>query len=91
MQVFFGVAYFMVGILQLFAIWDGVKYATEFGNVASFLLALLTTYIPLLGSILGVYGAVNAWDWNIYQSVLLFFWFVPVGLLALAYAYYTEK
>lgn len=81
MQVFFGIAYFLVGLFQFFAVWDGVKFATDFGNIGSFVLAALSTYVPLLGSALGVYGAVSVWDWSIIQSAALFFWYVPVFIL----------
>ena len=81
MQVFFGIAYFVVGIAQLFAILDGIGYALGVGGVLSFIIAIFVTYIPLLGSALGVYGAVNAWDWSIWQAAGLFFWYVPVVII----------
>ena len=81
MQLFFGIAYFLIGIIQLFAIVDGVDYATGIDGVFAFIIAVLTTYIPFLGAGLGVYGAVNVWDWSLLQAALLFFWFIPVGIL----------
>lgn len=82
MQVFFAIAYFVVGIVQLFAIVDGIGHALNIGGVLSFIIALFVTYIPLLGSVLGVYGAVEVWDWSMLQAVVLFFWYVPVFLVA---------
>lgn len=81
MQLFLGIAYFVVGIAQLFAIMDGVGYALGVGSIISFIIALLVTYIPLLGSALGVYGAVNVWDWSIWQAGALFFWYVPFAIV----------
>ncbi|SOE17228.1 hypothetical protein SAMN05877838_2123 [Hoeflea halophila] len=78
MQVFIGIAYFAVGIIQLFAIIDGIDHALGWGGVISFILAMVVTYIPVLGSVLGVYGAVNAWDWSFWQAATLFFWYIPV-------------
>ena len=80
MQVFFVIGYIVIGFVQLFAIASGIEYATEWGRFISFILAALTTYIPLLGSILGIYGAINVWDWSIVQAVLLFFWYIPVWI-----------
>lgn len=81
MQVFFALAYFVVGIVQLFAIKDGVDYATGIDGFLGFLIAAFTTYIPFLGAGLGVYGAMNVWDWSWIQAGLLFFWFIPAYIL----------
>jgi hypothetical protein len=78
MQVFFGIAYFMVGLVQLFAIMDGVAFALNINKFFAAMIALFITYIPLVGSIAGVYGAVNVWDWSLLQAAVLFFWYVPV-------------
>jgi len=81
MQLFFIIGYFVVGIVQIFAIKDGVAFATGFDGFVGFLIAIFTTYIPLLGAGLGIYGAVNVWDWSFLQAGLIFFWYIPVGIL----------
>ncbi len=82
MQVFFGIGYFVIGFVQLFAIIEFFEQHLDWGFF-DVLLALLVTYIPLLGGILGVMGAVDGWGWNYWQAGLLFFWFVPVILVAM--------
>ena len=47
MQAFFFIGYLVVGIVQLFAIMDGVAFATGFDGFVGFLIAIFTTYIPL--------------------------------------------
>ncbi|MGH0004800.1 hypothetical protein ACQU0X_32455 [Pseudovibrio ascidiaceicola] len=81
MQLFFTLAYLFIGFVQLFAIMDGIDYALDIGSVLSAILAFIVTYIPLLGSGLGIYGAINAWDWSTLQAFALFLWYVPVLLL----------
>lgn len=81
MQIFFGIAYFVVGFVQLFAVADGIGFALGIGSFFSFIIAGILTYIPLVGSVAGLYGAVNVWDWSIWQALLLFFWYIPVVLL----------
>jgi hypothetical protein len=81
MQVFFFIAYLVVGTVQLFAIAAGVDHGLHVGGAFSFGIALFTTYIPLLGSLLGVYGATTEWGWGLLQAGLLFFWYVPVTLV----------
>jgi hypothetical protein len=78
MQLFLGVGYFLVGLVQLFAIIAGIDYALGWGTVVSAIIALFITYIPIIGSVAGMYGAVNVWDWSIWQAGVLFFWYVPV-------------
>ena len=90
MQVFFGIAYLVIGLVQLFAIVGGIDYALGIGTVLSFIIAVFITYIPLVGSIAGVYGAINVWDWSIWQAVVLFFWYVPVYLLIVAIARFSD-
>lgn len=78
MQVFFVIAYFVMGFAQLFAIADGITGLTSIGGFFAFIIAAFLTYIPLLGAGLGVFGAVTEWGWSIWQAGLLFFWYVPV-------------
>ena len=40
--------YFIVGLAQLFAIQDWLKYTFEIGGLLSFIGALFVTYIPLV-------------------------------------------
>jgi hypothetical protein len=82
-QVFVGIAYLVVGVVQFFAIVDGVSFGLGIHSFFGFIIAGLITYIPLIGSLAGVYGAVNAWDWTIWQSLALFFWYVPVLVVLL--------
>ena len=81
MQVFFGIAYFVVGFVQLFAISDGIGHLLHWNGFFSIVAAFFVTYIPLIGSGLGVYGAMSVWDWSIWQAGALFFWYVPVFIL----------
>lgn len=81
MGVFFYIAYGVVGLIQLFAIADGISYGIGIEGFFSFLLAFIVTYIPILGALCGIYGAVTVWDWGLLQAVLLFFWFIPVALM----------
>jgi len=85
MQVFLTIAYIVVGFVQLFAIMDGLGYGLNIGRFFAAILALFITYIPLVGSIAGIYGAVNVWDWSLLQAAVLFFWYVPVFIVVLLF------
>ncbi|RUM02657.1 hypothetical protein [Rhizobium chutanense] len=81
MQVFIGIAYLVIGLVQLGAIAAGIEYGAGIGGILSFIIATFLTYIPLIGSFLGVYGAYHEWHWGLWQSAALFFWYVPVVIL----------
>jgi len=69
--------YFLVGIAQFFAIWDAIELYLDWGFL-DFFVAFSVTYIPLLGSILGYFGATEVWGWAPWQALALFFWYLPV-------------
>lgn len=85
MKAFGQIAYFLVGLVQFFAVWAGITYFlgidSFIGNAFAFVLTLFVTYIPILGSAIGVYGATHVWDWSLMKSLVLFFWYVPLFLI----------
>ena len=80
MQVIFIIGYIVIGFIQLFAIVEFFEEYLDWGFV-DVILAFFVTYIPILGSILGVLGAMDGGGWNIWQAGILFFWYLPVFLL----------
>lgn len=95
MKAFFQIAYFVVGIVQFFAVWDGTKYflglESFIGRMFAFFISLLLTYVPLLGSSVGVYGSINVWDWTITKSLILFFWYVPVFIIFVGFSFIADR
>ena len=82
MQSFFGVAYFLMGVVQFFAIWDFLSGGD--GGFLSFLGAMFLAGIPIVGSAMGVLGAYNVWGWSLMASILLMFgWLIVFGLFFL--------
>lgn len=73
MKLLFWGAFLLLGFVQLFAIADYFG-----GGFFSIMWAFFITYIPLVGSIFGVLGAHQEWDWELWQALLLFFWYIPV-------------
>jgi len=85
-NVIFYLLYLLIGFAQFFAIWDAIELYLDWG-IFDFLVALSVTYIPLLGSILGYFGATEVWRWEPWQAVALFFWYLPI----LAFLFFTEN
>jgi hypothetical protein len=63
-----------VGVLQVIATVDGVQHLLGWNGFWSWVVALSMGWMPILGSITGVYGAHAAWGWSLLGSVVLFFW-----------------
>lgn len=80
MAVFLFLLHVVVGFAQLFAIIDALEFYTPLPSIVCAILAIITTWIPGLGALLGILGAVKVWDWSWVQAGLLFFWFIPVML-----------
>ena len=70
MKSIIGIGWFVLGLIQFAAIVNGFVdiLGTFFGIVASFVLG----EIPILGTIMGIRGAVNNWGWEILPAILLF-------------------
>lgn len=64
--------YLLLGLFQLAATWEGLKYIGLHWIVAA-PMALFIAYIPLLGTVAGVLGAVYGWGWHWVEALALFF------------------
>ena len=63
-----------MGFVQMFATYDFFRFYWHWGWVGSALATGAVAYIPLLGSVSGLYGAIYVWDWPWWQAGVLFFW-----------------
>jgi len=57
------------------------NYGRGIGGFFNVVISFVLAYIPFIGSITGVYGAVAVWDWNLFAALALFFWMLPVGVI----------
>ena len=73
--------YFMVTLVQIPAVIVGLHALTGFWWFACVLIGGLFGSVPILGSLLGIEGAVIGWGWSVGASSLLF---VGIPLLFLA-------
>lgn len=69
------IVYFVMGLVQLKAICDGLNYFLDWPHLFVTPLAVILAYIPVLGSVCGVIGAYLAWHWDVLPALLLFFWY----------------
>ncbi len=67
------IGFAVLGLFQFAAVMAGLQAWTSLPWVIAVLLALFIAYIPLVGTIVGMYGAVAAWHWSWILSAGLFF------------------
>ena len=73
MQIVLFVAYMLLGLFQLAATMEGLEVWLGVHVVFAFIIALFISYIPLIGTVAGVCGAVYGWGWSWTAALLLFF------------------
>jgi hypothetical protein len=79
------IAYLIIGTIQFLAIFHGGTRGLGWHWLIVLLVGCILAYIPLVGSIFGVWAAMHVWGWPFWPSLLLFFgWFVLLALLGLA-------
>ncbi len=76
------ILFLVFGLIQYTAISAQVQSFTHLNGWVSSGLAWLLTYFPLVGSIVGFFGAKDVWGWQWWQAALLYFG-VPVGFFVL--------
>jgi hypothetical protein len=68
-----GIGYFVLGIVQWFAIIDGLEIWFGISGFFAFILSGIISYIPLVGTIAGFKGAIDVWGWSFLEAGALFF------------------
>lgn len=83
-MAFVQIAYFALGVFQFFALWSGIEVWLDIGSFFAGVVAFLLAGVPIIGTALGMYGAVEAWGWSWTQAVGLFFGpFLVIAVIAL--------
>lgn len=73
MQIIGFIIYIVIGLFQLAAVMGGLEAWWGFNGFFSFIIAFFVAYIPVLGSVVGIAGAMKAWHWEWWQAGGLFF------------------
>jgi len=75
------IAYILVGFVQILAMIKGVQIWLGIPWIMAAILSTIIAYIPLVGMIAGIKGAMVAWGWTLGTSVAFFCW--PLALYGL--------
>ena len=55
--------YLVLGLVQFFATIAGLQVALGTGLVVNIVLSLLVAWLPMIGTITAIYGAIVGWGW----------------------------
>lgn len=85
MPVIAYVLYLLLGLLQLAAIMSGLEDWIGLHWLIAAPIALFLAYMPLVGTVVGVAGAVTSWGWSWPLALSLFFGpFLLIATIALS-------
>ena len=62
----------LLGIIQIYACFSLFDFL-ELNFFFAIIIAFIVGWIPIVGSILAIIGAVKVWEWNIINAILLLF------------------
>lgn len=91
MQIIAGIIYFGVGLVQLAATMAGLEQWLGLHWLIAVPLAMILAYVPLVGTIVGMFGAVHAWGWEWWQAGALFFGALALTVVLFALANLVES
>ncbi len=84
LQILTSILYLLLGVFQLAATFAGLEVWVGLHWIIAGPLAFFLAYIPLVGTIVGMFGAVEAWGWSWGQAGALFFGpFIVIFILLL--------
>ncbi|WP_446935379.1 hypothetical protein [Morganella morganii] len=72
--------YWILNIVQIAAVIAGFHDWLGWNIVISVILAMVIGWMPLIGTVLGIMGAVHGWGWEYWQAILLFIWPMVLAL-----------
>lgn len=73
MKAIIPIAYFILGLFQLAAFMSGLEVWLDIHWLLAAIIAVPLSYIPILGTVLGVVGAHSGWGWSWLSALALFF------------------
>jgi hypothetical protein len=80
-----------VGLLQWFATVDGIVLWLGLPWLLAAILSAFLAWFPLVGSVIGAFGAVHAWGWSWTSAALLFGFPLMVAALLVAVIALSER
>lgn len=71
-NVSFRIFFIICGVLQFFALTAGFAKVFPNHNIIFAIVSLALAFLPFVGTILGIWGAHSAWNWSLFEAVIIF-------------------
>ena len=78
--------YFVMSFFEIFAIYDWYSIRYEWSGILSAVGAMVTAFIPVVGSLFAYWSATELWQWNSYFTLFLYFWYYLPIIIFILYA-----
>ncbi|AEJ19880.1 hypothetical protein [Gracilinema caldarium] len=82
------IGWIIIGLLQFSAMVSG--FVDTLGGFFGIAAALLLGQVPILGTIMGIIGAMSSWGWSLIQSIGLFIG-APIGIMVINAIAFKDK
>ena len=82
--------YLGVGLFQLAAIQGGIIDWWGLHWIIALIVAFPIAYIPIVGTVVGIMGAIKSWHWSPVSAILLFCWPYVIFAIVLAGSSFSE-
>ncbi len=80
------VVYLAMGFIQLFAVIKGLQIWLSVPWIVAAFLSFVIAYIPVLGTIVGIKGAMDGWGWSLWPTIAFFCWPYCLYILVISVA-----
>lgn len=80
----FQIVYLLMGLVQLAAILGGIEDWWGWPWWIAIFVAFPIAYIPILGTVVGIMGAIESFGWSPMAAITLFCWPYIIYIIAIA-------
>jgi hypothetical protein len=88
------IGFFVASLVQVAAVYSFFNDYWGWWFVFALPAALIAGGIPLVGAIAGTYAAHEVWGWDLFNAILLFFWYfiliLPLMVLGGAESFFAK-
>lgn len=85
-----GLAWLAISVLQFFAASAQVDAVLGWGPAPSTIIGLVLAFVPILGSVVAFFGAVDVWKWPLWAAGVVFF-AIPALTMTMGFLRWREQ
>lgn len=78
------IVYVIIGLVQIAAIIVGFEAWWGWNGFFAVVGAAIVGYLPILGSVMAIMGAIKGWNWSPIAAILFFCWPFAIYIIGIA-------